>query len=75
MSTTRLFRNGNSQAVRIPREFAISGTEVFIRRVGQGVLIVPSGDPWAVFSAALDQFTDDFLEQRDQPVAPEREPL
>jgi len=38
----RLFRNGRSQAVRIPKEFEFSGNEVFIRKEGDGTLILES---------------------------------
>ncbi len=73
MTSAKLFRNGQSQAVRLPREFAFPGREVFVRRVGNAVLLVPTEDPWAGFEAALDQFSDDFMSDRAQPVADERE--
>jgi antitoxin VapB len=38
--SVRLFRNGRSQAIRIPREFALPGTEATITRDGKGRLIV-----------------------------------
>lgn len=73
MASAKLFRNGQSQAVRLPREFALPGREVFVRRVGNAVLLVPMEDAWAGFEAALDQFSDDFMSERVQPVADERE--
>ncbi len=73
MTSAKLFRNGQSQPVRLPREFALPGREVFVRRVGNAVLLVPMEDPWAGFEAALDQFSDDFMSERSQPVADERE--
>jgi antitoxin VapB len=39
--TTTLFTNGRSQAVRIPKELRLEGREVSIRRLGDGVLVVP----------------------------------
>lgn len=39
--TTTLFTNGRSQAVRIPKELRFEGKEVEIRRLGDGVLLVP----------------------------------
>ena len=73
-STTRakLFRNGQSQAVRLPKEFARPGTEVFVRHVGNAVLLVPNDDPWSGFAAALGQFTEDFMLERVQPLAEAR---
>ncbi len=73
MTSAKLFRNGQSQAVRLPKEFALPGREVFVRRVGSAVLLIPTADPWTGFEAALGQFSDDFMTERVQPPADERE--
>ena len=73
MTSAKLFRNGQSQAVRLPKEFAMPGREVFVRRVGDGVLLIPIADPWTGFEAALGQFTADFMTERVQPAADRRE--
>lgn len=73
MPRAKFFRNGQSQAVRLPKEFALPGREVSVRHVGNAVLLVPTGDPWTGFEAALGQFTDDFLEERVQPAVEARE--
>ena len=75
MSTAKLFRNGQSQAVRLPREFAMPGQEVYVRRVGKGVLLVPKDDPWGGLEEALARFSDDFMSDRAQPAVDRREPL
>ena len=75
MTSAKLFRNGQSQAVRLPKEFALPGKEVFVRHVGNAVLLVPKVDPWSVFEAALGQFTEDFLDERNQPGVEPREPI
>ena len=75
MSIAKLFRNGQSQAVRLPKEFNLPGREVFVRRVGNSVLLVPKDDAWAQFTSALGQFSDDFMRNREQPPSDEREPL
>ena len=75
MNSAKLFRNGQSQAVRLPKEFALPGREVFVRRVGNAVLLIPTRDPWSGFEAALGQFTDDFMRERVQPVVEARESL
>jgi antitoxin VapB len=50
MTTTdkraKLFQTGRSQAVRLPKEFRFTGTEVRIRRVGTGVVLEPVGKDW-----------------------------
>lgn len=73
MPTAKLFRNGRSQAVRLPREFALPGREVYVQRVGLGVLLVPIDDPWTTVFAALDQFSEDFMAERVQPEVEVRE--
>ena len=75
MTSAKLFRNGQSQAVRLPKEFALPGREVFVRRVGNAVLLIPSADPWSGVEAALAQFSDDFMNDRPQPVVDVREPF
>lgn len=75
MTTAKLFKNGQSQAVRLPREFALPGKEVYVRRIGRNVLLVPKDDPWDSLVASLEQFTDDFMSERLQPDADMREAL
>ncbi len=41
METAKLFQNGQSQAVRLPKSFRFEGTEVIIKRAGEGVLLLP----------------------------------
>jgi antitoxin VapB len=73
MQTAKIFINGRSQAVRLPKEFRFSGNDVFIKKIGNIVILIPKDDPWA--SLGLDQFTDDYMETRDQPPQDSREPL
>ena len=73
MVQARLFRNGQSQAVRLPKEFALPGQAVYVRRVGNAVLLVPTADPWSGFVDALRAFSDDFMTERVQPPLDVRE--
>ncbi len=76
MQTAKLFRNGNSQAVRIPKEFAFEGDEVRIERLGRAVLLLPKEPAWDDLWAACGMFSPDFLDQeREQPPVQEREGL
>jgi antitoxin VapB len=73
--TAKLFRNGRSQAVRLPREFRFDGDEVRIRRVGDGVLLEPVISDMRKWFADLDRFqAKRFMTQRDrqQPATPRR---
>ena len=56
MDTARLFQSGRSQAVRLPKEYRFEGVEVAVRHFGNGVLLLPVNEPWAMLDAALDAF-------------------
>ena len=75
MLRAKLFRNGSSQAVRLPKECRFAGDEVYVKRVGDGVLLLPIRGAWDDLRASLDQFTDDFLADREKLEPEEREPL
>ena len=76
MDTAKLFANGRSQAVRLPKKYAFAGEEVYIKRIGGMVVLIPKEDPWKPFSDSLGKFTSDFMEDgRDQGTLERREPL
>jgi antitoxin VapB len=77
MHTAKLFMNGGSQAVRLPKECRFEGTEVYVRRVGSAVILYPKDDPWALLRESLDEFSDDFLPdgRPDQGEHEQREPF
>jgi len=56
----KVFKNGRSQAIRMPREFRVAGTEVHLRRVPEGILIVER-DPWEVCLEACRELSDEFF--------------
>ncbi|SDF98887.1 antitoxin VapB [Limimonas halophila] len=72
----RLFRNGRSQAVRLPSAFRFEGDRVRVRRVGRGVLLEPMFTDAGAWFAALDEAGGDapfMAEGRAQPAAPRRD--
>ena len=70
----KLFRNGRSQAVRLPREFRFEGDRVRVRRVTEGVLLEPMISDVKEWFAAMDRVGGDALLKRGriQPRAPRR---
>jgi antitoxin VapB len=72
--TARLFQNGRSQAVRLPRDFRFSGDRVRIRRTSDGVLLQPIISDVSEWFAQLDRVGDDDFpaKERNQPVTPVR---
>jgi antitoxin VapB len=75
MKTAKLFKNGRSQAVRLPKEFRFEGESVYIQKVGEYVILVPEANPWSSMIKATHSFSDDFLAEREQPGLQEREDL
>jgi antitoxin VapB len=73
METAKLFKNGRSQAVRLPKEFRFEGSQVFVKRVGEAVLLIPFRESWQTLFDSLDQFSGDFMEERAQPESQSRE--
>jgi len=74
MHTARLFQNGRSQAVRLPKEYNFKGNDVLIQKVGEAVILFPRERAWETFMHGLNGFTDDFLKEgREQPEMQERE--
>jgi len=74
MQTARLFNNGRSQAVRLPKEYQFSGKDVYIQKHGDAVILIPHNKVWETFLHGLNAFSDDFMQTgRDQGVNQVRE--
>lgn len=68
MKIAKVFKSGNSQAVRIPKEFHLEDEEVEIRRKGDSLILRPKKRSWTALFESLDKFTDDFMtDGRHQP--------
>jgi antitoxin VapB len=72
MKSAKLFKNGESQAVRLPKEFRFSGDEVFIKRVGNAVVLLPKARSWDTLLESLEKFPPDFMTNREQPAEADR---
>jgi antitoxin VapB len=75
LDTAKLFTIGHSQAVRLPKEYRFEGTEVYIEKMGNAVILLPYHAPWQSLIDGLAEFPDDFMETREQPEPQERETL
>lgn len=73
METAKLFQNGKSQAVRLPKKYRFSGDKVIIKRVGDAVILLPYQDSWKTLFDSLEQFSDDFMSDREQPEVQQRD--
>ena len=72
MQTAKIFKNGQSQAVRLPKEFRFEGAEVYIKRVGNSVMLTPKENSWKELLANLGTVSDDFMSEREQPEIEDR---
>ena len=61
MMTAKVFENGRSQAVRLPKECRFNTDEVAVNRIGDIVLLMPKTNKWSSFMQAIDMFSDDFM--------------
>ena len=76
MVATRVFQNGNSQAIRIPQEMRTDIKDYLISKVGDVYIAYPAEDPWAPLRETMGTFPQDFMDERDQPLCsdlPERD--
>ncbi|MCR5337529.1 MAG: type II toxin-antitoxin system VapB family antitoxin [Lachnospiraceae bacterium] len=62
MMTAKVFKNGRSQAVRLPKEYRFTDDEVMVNKIGDIVLLFPKTNKWDSFRKAVDMFSDDSME-------------
>ena len=73
MQTAKIFQNGCSQAVRLPKAFRMKGSEVKVSKQGDKIILEPIPNTWENWFNVFDEFSDDFMQQgREQPEVQER---
>ena len=72
MKTAKVFPNGGSQAVRLPKEFQFSTEEVYVSKLDGMVILFPKDARWDILKASLERFSDDFMAERDQPASQQK---
>jgi antitoxin VapB len=76
MQTTKVFKSGNSQAIRIPKEYQVDEEELFINKIGNTIILFSKNDPLELFKKSLTEFSDDFMNnERNQPEMQKRDSL
>jgi antitoxin VapB len=72
MQKAKVFRNGRSQAIRLPKEFRVDAREVYLRKTPDGFLVT-SRDAWDMFFEGIQELSEEFMAQgRRQPDVQER---
>jgi antitoxin VapB len=67
MKTARVFSNGRSQAIRLPKEYRFKSKDVFVTKMDNIVMLFPTDNPWIPLVGSLDKFSADFMSDRKQP--------
>ena len=65
MLASKVFKNGRSQAVRLPKEYRFHCDEVMVNKIGDAVVLLPKNSKWDSFITAIDMFSDDFMIDRE----------
>lgn len=73
MKTAKIFQNGQSQAIRLPKEFRFKDDQVYIKKMGNVVILIPKSNSWDSLIDSLGKFSDDFMSERNQPKTQARE--
>lgn len=73
MKTAKLFQNGQSQAVRLPKEFRFEDDHVYVKKSGNVVMLIPATGSWETLLKSLDKFSPDFMSERKQLKTQKRE--
>jgi antitoxin VapB len=60
MQLAKVFQNGRSQAIRLPKDFRVSGKQVYLKKTAEGFLVI-TRDPWEIFYEGIAELSNDFL--------------
>jgi antitoxin VapB len=74
MKTATVVSQAHGQTICLPEEFRLDGDEVFVKKVGRSIMLIPKQvDPWRSLADSLEQFSEDFMQDRAQPESQHRE--
>ncbi|MBK8550664.1 MAG: AbrB/MazE/SpoVT family DNA-binding domain-containing protein [Ignavibacteria bacterium] len=73
MDTIKIEHKGKKQILNIPSKYNFEEDEVYIKKIGNSLVIQPVKNPWNVLINSLDKFSEDFMSKRDQPELDKRE--
>jgi len=69
--TAKVFMNGRSQAIRLPKEFRVTSSEVHLKRTPEGFLVIER-NPWELFEEGCRELSEEFMAERVQPTVERR---
>lgn len=65
--------NEGFQSIRLPEEFYINDDKVYVKKIGNTLQIIPFHQAWNSFKDSLNEFSQDFMGERNQDLYEERE--
>ena len=71
-TTAKIFKSGNSQAVRLPKKFRFNNNEVFVKKDGSNIILTPKPKSWTEFFLNTPPLSDDFFKDRENEPPQER---
>ncbi len=72
MVIAKVFKNGRSQAIRLPKDFRVDADEVYLKRTPEGFMVI-ARDPWELFFEGVEELSSNFMDGRAQPEVEQRE--
>ena len=75
MDTAKIFENGRSQAVRLPKEYRFNDNDVFIKKIDDIIILIPRDKVWKTFRDSFDKFTPDLELVREKDLPQERDDI
>jgi antitoxin VapB len=75
INIAKIFINGRSQAIRLPKEYRFNDNEVYINKIDDIVIIIPKTKKMKILQQSLEKFTDDFMNDRNQPKNDKRDKI
>jgi antitoxin VapB len=75
METAKVITDGTTQMIILPENMHIDSSEVYVKKWGDSIILLTKDNPWNSLYESLDQFSDDFMEIREQPSLQNREEL
>ena len=74
-ATIEIKKQAGVQVIELPEQFAIDDDKVYLKRTGNIISIIPFHNAWQNFHQSIDEFSEDFMTERNQPPAQHRESL
>ncbi len=71
--TVKIKKKSGAQTIQIPAAFKIEDDKVYLKKVGNTIYVIPFHNPWESLIQSTELFTNDFLDERDQPEIQERD--